>query len=152
MKFRYEEEKKIKEMKLHLQGKNEKKTSDKEISSTNVKLPKLVITKFEGTHLHWMCFQSQYDTDVDKSNPSVVGKFSDLKELLNLRVRALIDGLFNTETYERAKNILVTKFGKQSEVVNAHIQSVMNLPTIQSYQLEKIHEFYEKLLSYVQVK
>ena len=56
MKFRYEEEKKIEEMKLHLQGKNEKKTSDKEISSTNVKLPKLVITKFEGTHLDWMCF------------------------------------------------------------------------------------------------
>ena len=56
MKFRYEEEKKIEEMKLHLQGKNEKKTSDKEISRANVKLPKLVITKFEGTHLDWTCF------------------------------------------------------------------------------------------------
>ena len=58
---------------------------------------------------------------------------------------------FNTEGYKRAKNILVTKFSKQSEVVNEHIQSVMNLPTIQNYQLEKIHEFYDKPTSHIQV-
>ena len=39
MKFRYEEEKKIEEMKLYLQSKNERKISDKEISSTNVNYP-----------------------------------------------------------------------------------------------------------------
>ena len=151
MKFRYEEEKNIEEMKLHLQNKNKRKTIDKEIISTNIKLPKLVITKFESPHLDWLRFWSQYDTEIDKSNLSAVGKFSYLKELLNPRLRALIDGLpFNTEGYERAKNILVKKFGKQSEVVNAHIQSVMNLPTIQNYQLEKIHEFYEKLTSHIQ--
>ena len=151
VKFRYEEQKKIEERKLYLQSQNERKASDKEIISTNVKLPKLVITKSEGTHLDWLRFWGQYDTEVGKSNLSTGGNFSYLKELLNPRVRALIDGLlFNTEGYERAKNILVIKFGKQSEVVNAHIQSVMNLPNIQNYQLEKIHEFYEKLTSHIQ--
>ena len=56
MKFKYQEEKKIEKMKLYLQSKNEIKTSDKEISSSNVKLPKLVIKKLEGTHLDWLCF------------------------------------------------------------------------------------------------
>ena len=54
MKFRYEEETKLEEMKLYLQSKNQRKTSDKEIINTNLKLPKLVITKFEGTHLGWL--------------------------------------------------------------------------------------------------
>ena len=151
MKFRYEEQKKIEEMKLYLQSQNERKASVKEIISTNVKLPKLVITKSEGTHFDWLRFWSQYDTEIGKSNLSTGGNFSYLKELLNPRVRALIDGLlFNTEGYERAKNILVIKFDKQSELVNAHIQSVMNLPNIQNYQLETIHEFYEKLTSHIQ--
>ena len=70
---------------------------------------------------------------------------------MNPKVRVLIDGLpFNNEGYERVKNILVTKFGKQNEVVNAHIQSAVNLPTIQNYQPEKILEFYEKLTSHIQ--
>ena len=110
-----------------------------------------MITKSEGTYLDWLRFWSQYDTEIDKSNLSAVGKFSYLKVLLNTKLRALLDGLqFNTEDYERAKNVWVTKFRKQSEVVNAHIQSVMNLPTIQNCRLEKIHEFYEKLTSHIQ--
>ena len=40
---------------------------------------------------------------------------------------------------QRAKNILLKKLGKQSEVVNAHIQGVMNLPAIQNYQLDVSH-------------
>ena len=40
---------------------------------------------------------------------------------------------------QRAKNILLKKFGKQSEVVNTHIQGVMNLPAIQNYRLDVSH-------------
>ena len=106
-----------------------------------------MISNFEGASFT----RSQYDMEIDKSNLSAVGKFTYLKELLDPRARALINGLpFNAKGYERAKNILVIKFSKQSEVVNAHIQSVMNLPTIRIYQLEKIHEFYEKQTSHIQ--
>ena len=105
--MRYEEEKKIEKMKLYLQSKNKRKNSEKEISSTNVKLPKPVITKFEGTNLDWLRFWSQYHTEIDKSNLSASGKFSYLKELLNPRVRALIDGLlFNTKGQTEGKEYL----------------------------------------------
>ena len=142
MKLRYEEEKKIEEMKLYLQSKNERKTSDKELSSIIVKPPRLVITKFEDTHLDWLRFWSQYNTEIDKSSLSVVGTFFYLKELLNPKVRALVDGvLFTTEVCERAKNILVIKFDKQNEVVNVHIHSVMNLPTLKIINWKRSTKF-----------
>ena len=62
MRLRYEDEKKIEEMKLYLQSKNARKTKDKELSSTKIKSPRLVETEFEDTYLDWLRFWSQYDT------------------------------------------------------------------------------------------
>ena len=79
---------------------------------SKVKLPKLVTTKFQGTPLDWQRFCSQFETEIDKAEiTQVVSK-----------VRMSIDGLpFTSEGYERAKNILKTKYGKPSEVSNAHV-------------------------------
>ena len=116
-----------------------------------VKLPKLLITKFNGTHLDWFRFWNQFESDIEKSELSPMSKFSYLKELVSLKVRSLIDGLpFTIEGYTRAKNILVKKFGKHSGVANAHIQNIMSLPHINNSNPYKIHEFSEKLLSSVQ--
>ena len=47
------------------------------------------------------------------------------------KVRLLIDGLTcNTEGYERTNNILLSKFGKASDVANAHVQSILSLSVI----------------------
>ena len=80
------------------------------LNSPGAKLPKLVIPKFEGTHLDWMRFWNQLETEIEKANLTQVAKFSYLKELLVPSVRASVDGLpFTTEGYERAKTILQTK-------------------------------------------
>ena len=42
------------------------------------------------------------------------------------------------------------KFGKLSEVTNAHIQFIMSLPTIIQTSVEKIQDFYEKLETHCQ--
>ena len=116
-----------------------------------VKLPKLFITKFNGTHLDWFRFWNQFESDIEKSELSPKSKFSYLKELVSLKVWSLIDGLpFTTEGYTRAKNILVKKFGKHSRVANAHVQNIMSLPHINNSNPYKIHECSEKLLSCVQ--
>ena len=74
-----------------------------------------------------------------------------LKELVDPKVKTAIDGLpFTTEGYERAKNILKTKYGQTSEIVTAYIQNIMALLTITSSNARKIDEFYEKLVFYVQ--
>ena len=80
-----------------------------------------------------------------------MAKFSYLKELLVPKVRSAVDGLpYNTEGYERAKAILTAKYGKPSEVANAHIQSIIALPTVPGSQPARVHNFYEKLATNVQ--
>ena len=60
---------------------------------------------------------------VEKTNQNEQRKtkpFAYLKELVDPKVRAEIDGLpFTTEGYERAKNILIGEYGKTREIVNA---------------------------------
>ncbi len=67
------------------------------------------------------------------------------------KVRALVERLPLTgEGFERAKNILKTKYGKQSEIVNAHIKNIMTLEHVQGANPNKISKFYEQLLMNVQ--
>ena len=114
-----------------------------------VKLPKLFITKFNGTHLDRVRFWSQFESDREKSELSPV--FSYLKELVFPKVWSLIDGLpFTTKGYTSSKNILVKKYGEHSEVTNVHLQNIMSLPHINNSNLYKIRKFSEKLLSSVQ--
>ena len=112
-----------------------------------VKLPKPVISQFEGTHLDWFRFLNQYETQIDKSGISPISKFSYLKELLAPKARVLIDGLpFITEGYKRAKVVLKSKFGKPSEVAKAHLENGISLPVINNSHPGRIHSFYEKLV------
>ena len=71
--------------------------------------------------------------------------------MLEPGIRTEIDGLpFSIEGYERAKTILKSEYGRQSEIVNAYIQNIMNLPVITGSQPSKVHEFYKTLLFNVQ--
>ena len=145
-------------MKLDYEKKMEemrKSQADQAAVSSNpvksAKLPKLSITKFKGELTDWPRFWNQFEAEIDHSTVAGVTKFSYLKELVDPKVRTAIDGLpFSTEGYERAKNILKTKYGKTSEIVNAYVQNIMALPTLTGSNPAKIHEFYEKLVFNVQ--
>ena len=106
----------------------ETSTSGSAVSSA-AKLPKLVITKFNGTHQDWPRFWNQFEAEIDKSKAAAITKFSYLKELVESKVRSCIDGLpFSTEGYERAKTILKTKYGRPCEIVHAYMKNIMGLP------------------------
>ena len=138
------------EIKKMFAAKADEKDSDA-AGKSKAKLPELVITKFQGTHLDWQRFWGQFEAEIDKSDIGTVAKFSYLKELLVPRVKAIIDGLpFTSEGYVRAKNILKTKYGRPSEVANAHMQNIMGLPVIPGTNPARISEFYEKLVTNIQ--
>ena len=110
-------------------------------------MPKLVITKFDGTPQDWMRFWGQFETQIDKLSAPAVTKISYLKELLVLKVRNLIDGLpFTPEGYQKAKDLLEQRYGKTSEVVGTYVRNILELPTIKERDVRKIHEFYEILV------
>ena len=117
----------------------------------SAKLPKLVITKFSGELTDWPRFWNQFEAEIDGIEVAAVTKFSYLKELVGPKVKTAIDGVpFTTEGYQRAKNILKSKYGQMSEIVNAYVQNIMALPVITGSHPRKIHEFYEKVLFNVQ--
>ena len=80
--------------------KEEDKATKLDCNVLKVKLPKLIIARFNGTLIDWF---------------RLVG--------------IIIDGLpFTSEGYTKAKNILISKYGKSSKVANVHIQNKMSLP------------------------
>ena len=102
---RMEEELKIEGMKLEMKKENENKGI---IVNRNIqlKLPKLHITKFEGTHLNSFWFWNQFETKTDDVKIIAISKFSYLKEFLVVKLRALIDGLpFTPERYAREQSL-----------------------------------------------
>ena len=150
---RLEEERRILEMDLEMKKKEQKEEEKKkkeysllnDLKFSKMKLPKLVITKFDGTHFDWLRFSNQFESQIDKCDLPQVSKFSYLKELVIPKVRLLIDSMpFTSEGYTRAKNILLTKYRKSSEVANAHFQNIMSLPQINNGNPKKIHDFSEK--------
>ena len=63
----------------------------------------------------------------------------------------MVDRLpLTTEGFERAKNILIAKYGNESEIVNAYISNIMALEPVHGTNANKISTFYEKLLANVQ--
>ena len=120
-------------------------------SAATAKLPKLTITKFNGTNLDWNRFWGQFVEGIDKSEMAAITKFSYLKEFVDPKVRKSIDGLpFTAEGYEKAKAILIERYGNVSEVVKAYVKDILDLPKINGNQPRKIHLFYERLLYDVQ--
>ena len=143
------------ELKLEFERKTEEarkgQASGKTPYKEHVKLPKLTITKFNGTYEQWLPFWNKFDAEIETTNLAPVTKFAYLKELIEPKVRADIDGLpFTTEGYERAKNILKSEYGKVSEIVHAYVQNIAALPIITGSQPAKIHQFYKTLLYNVQ--
>ena len=144
-------------MQLELKLEYDKKTSDvnrdKKSNSKGdkAKIPKLTITKFNGTYEAWLPFWNKFSVEVDSTDLAPVKKFAYLKELVDPKVRAEINGLhFSSEGYECAKNILKSEYGKESEIINTYISNIMGLPVITGSNPKKVDDFYKKLLFNVQ--
>ena len=80
--------------------------------SAPAKLPKLTITKFNGTNIDWTRFWGQFTEGIDKSEMAAITKFSYLKEFVDPKVRKTIDGLpFTADGYEKVKAMLCERYG-----------------------------------------
>ena len=77
---RMEEEKKIEEIRQKLQ--RSIRVSGGQPREKKVKLPKLVISPFTGTHIDFFRFWNQFETQIDKSDLQCVTKLSYLNEVL----------------------------------------------------------------------
>ena len=144
---------KITKIHLHVKKKEEDKVIVSNCIALKVKLPKSVIVRFNNTHINWFRFWNQFESEIDRSKLSANSKCSYHKELVYPKVRFIINGLpFTSEGSLRAKNIMISKYGKLNEVANAHIQNIILHFYINSVNLFNIHEFTQKLLRSVQAR
>ena len=146
---------KLHEKKLRMQRELSLTKTEPEVqecaSFKTAKLPKLVISKFEGSIMDWPRFWGQFDEAIEKSLIAPISKFTYLRELLSPKVRRCIEALpFTPEGYNRAKAILHDKYGKESEIVNSYVKEILELPHITSVNPRKIAEFSDKLSYCVQ--
>ena len=120
-------------------------------SDIQAKLPKLVITKFDGSFMDWPRFWGQFSETIDKTGVASITKFSYLRELLDTKAKRTIEALpFTSEGYNRAKSMLLEKYGKESEIVKAYTKEILDLPTVPNASPKKISEFSGKLTYCVQ--
>jgi hypothetical protein len=126
----------------------EKKMKRQQAQDQKAKLPKLQITRFDGTIIDWVRFWEQFEEEIDKCKQyAPITKFSYLRELLTTQPKMEIAGLpFTDDGYKSAKDLLKQKYGKISEVIHAHGQQIAKLPIIQSTNnLKLVHDFYRDL-------
>ena len=113
-KLAYEKEKMKLDLEYQQQLSKAKQDAVAESSSSctgTVRMPKLVISKFNGTPQDWVRFGGQFEGQIDKSGAPAVTKFSYLKELVEVKVKKLIDGLPFTESgYNKAVSLLKKRY------------------------------------------
>ena len=94
-----------------------------------------------------MRFWGRFETQIHGAETPAVTKFSYLKELVDLRVRKLIDGLpFTDAGYEKVVSLLKKRFGRTDEIVNAYVKNILELPHIKDRDVAKIHKVYDSML------
>ena len=78
---------------------------------------------------------------VDSTKLAPLTKFGYLKELLERHMSKDIDGLqFTEEGYQNAKAILEAEYGQPTEIVNAYIKNIMELPIITGANPRKVKD------------
>ena len=116
-----------------------------QVTKAASQLPKLSITKFDGLFENWLPFWNKFEAEIDSATLTPVTKFAYLKELVESR--ADIDRLpLNSEGYERAKSTLKGEYGKTSEIVNAYVRNILELPAVPSPDPKRVNTFYKTLL------
>ena len=78
-----EEELEFEKLKLEQKAKIQQteQAAAKPASKSNVKMPKLIITKYDGTYEKWLSFWNKFEAEIDSSDLPAVTKFAHLKEL-----------------------------------------------------------------------
>ena len=110
------------------------------------KLPRLKITPFKGTASDWVRFENMFITQVDSRPISSEEKFGYLLESVVPKVRDRISNLKpSTMGYKMAWERLKTEYGQTRVVIRAHLDEIINLPTIRGTNHDRIQEFYDKL-------
>ena len=115
-----------------------------------VKLPKLIIEKFDGDFKKWQSFSDSFSAAVHSKPISNVEKFNYLKSYLIDEALRVIDGLSLTnENYDKAMGLLKERFGNKQSIINAHMKKLLEIEKIEQENTEKLRRMYDEITTHV---
>ena len=97
--------------------------------SPKVKLPKLVLKRFNGDLTKWSTFWDSFESSVH-NHPSLSGvdKFNYLHSLLESTASEAISGLkLTSANYEEAITVLKKRFGNKQQIIARHMEMLLNI-------------------------
>ena len=121
-------------------------------STAKIKLPKLSLKKFKGDIKEWTPFWDSYKSAIhDNPDLSNVDKFNYLNSLLEASAAEAIAGLKLTSTnYQEAVELLNQRFGNKQQIINSHMDSLLQLPAVTSlHDVQGTRRLYDKVESHV---
>ena len=109
-------------------------------------LPKIKVQKFDGNPRHFAMFMSSFKYLVHDVIPNDGVRLSMLRECLTENVqRTIADSLYDPTQYREALNRLNEEYGHPFLVAEAHIDSLMELPSLKSADSDGLYKFWSRL-------
>ena len=104
-------------------------------AAPRIKLPKLVLQKFNGDISQWTPFWNQFDSSIN-SNPTLhdIDKFNYLVSYLEGEAAESIRGMaVTTANYSAAVARLQERFGDNQRIIDKHMEALLHLPHVRSH-------------------
>ena len=121
-------------------------------NKSTVKLPKLILKKFDGNKMEWNSFYESFKQAVHNNDGlSDIERMNYLVGYLSGEAETSIKGLqLKAENYKVALELLEKRFGDKQSLVSAHMTKLMNLPAVTSVaNTIGMRTLYDELLAQV---
>ena len=115
--------------------------------ATKPQLPKITLPRFNGEVTKWNMFWDSFKSAIH-SNEGVANiyKFNYLKSLIEGPAARAIQGLTSTnDNYETTVKILEERFGKRQQIVSAHMDGLLKIPSCTNDKLHSLRLVYNKI-------
>lgn len=134
-----EAEESLAELNAHIQSKRDRTARSttsgyQHHHSNRGKLPELNLPTFDGNVLQWTQFWDQFSSNIDQRELRDVDKLLYLKTSLRGDAKTILDGLETTnDNYKIAVSTLTNRYGRKSQIVDAHYSKLYKLARAESY-------------------
>ncbi len=116
-----------------------------------VKLPKIQLPKFRGDITKFQSFWQSFKVAVDENEGlTKVHKLNYLITSLEGAAHKALEGLqMIEENYDKAVELLKTRFGRSQQVISAHMQELLNLQSFANEKAVNLRSIYDNILVHV---
>ena len=116
--------------------------------SSKVRLLKLHLPSFDGNFKDWSAFWDSFDSVINSNQLlTSIKRFSYLWVLLWASAAATINGLkLSSANYEAAGALLKERYGDPQQIINAHMDALVNLPIVENIRdLKAMRHLYDEV-------